>query len=198
MTETLSTAPLWNKLPSPRRSQPCPSARLDHSRCCRFRSIWSARSRASSERSEKAETSRPLPRKAVFVLRWISEADVDGRQVVAHLSGCGAALAAAHGDGQPELAGAVAAPALHGPVVEDRAGVAASRDDSHRSPCRPEVDGGQVVGHLAWSVAAQGGARHGTRATAVRPVPRSMAGGLSRISAGPAPCAGVSARQSGP
>ena len=52
---------------------------------------------------------------------------------------------------------AVVAPALDGAVVEQRAGVGVAGGDGGGGAAGAEVDGGEVVAHLAGRVAAVGG-----------------------------------------
>ena len=91
-------------------------------------------------------------------------AEVDGGEVVAHLAGC---VAAVVGVAQAELPVAVVAPALDGAVVEERAGVVAAGGDRGGGAAGAEVDGGEVVAHLAGLVAAVVGVAEAELAVAV-------------------------------
>ncbi|CAB5064767.1 unannotated protein [freshwater metagenome] len=75
-----------------------------------------------------------------------SGAEVDGGEVVSHLAGVVAPVARVT---EPQLAVVVLAPALDGVVVEDRAGVPHARIDGLGGASGAEVDGGEVVSHLA-------------------------------------------------
>ena len=106
-------------------------------------------------------------------------AEVDGGEVVAHLAG---AVAAGGGVAEAELAVGVVAPALDGAVVEEGAGVAAAGGDGGGGAAGAEVDGGEVVAHLAGVVAAVGGVAEAELADGVeapaldRPVVEERAG----------------------
>ena len=95
---------------------------------------------------------RPVPR-------------LDGGEVVAHLAGVVAPVGRV---AEAELAVAVVAPALDGGVVEQGAGVVAAGGDGGGGAAGAEVDGGEVVAHLAGAVAAVGGVAEAELAVAVR------------------------------
>ena len=76
-------------------------------------------------------------------------AEIHWRQVVAHLTGF------ISGDlevAQTELAEVVVSPALHRCVIEDRTVVVSARRDRRRRASGAEVDGGEVVTELSWTV----------------------------------------------
>ena len=106
-------------------------------------------------------------------------AEVDGGQVVAHLV---RAVAAVVGVAEAELADVVAPPALDGGVVEQRAGVVAAGADGGGGASGAEVDGGQVVAHLAGAVATGVGVAEAELPVAV--VAPALDGGVVEQGAG--------------
>ncbi len=92
-----------------------------------------------------------MPRAGRDRRRRATGAEVDRRQVVAHLT---RAVTAVGGVPLTELPGAVLAPALHGGGVEDRARVVAAGCDRCRRAAGTEVDGGEDGTHLTGHVAA--------------------------------------------
>ena len=77
-------------------------------------------------------------------------AEVDGGEVVAHLARLVPDVRAAS---VAEIAPVPEAPALGGVVVEEGAGVEVAGGDGECGAACAEVDGGEVVAHLAWLVA---------------------------------------------